>query len=677
MTRRKRTPPSDSPGKPVAFEIPNSLAQLSALSRSLAQRTDTIHGAPKEVENSGIIARAQALSNSPSQTGSSQVLKPIRWRHDQKDFPDTQTWIQPVPSGGARAHAKALEHQWKEAQALELSRQADMLSSIHGQQSFPPMAMPSQNYATHGDSNLPRGDPSFAGARKPESDQSPDPESSAAVGRKRKRVEFVTRYQGDCSNSQPWPRSIARGGTRSFDDDTEQRRQAIVTQLMQTGPVSVSSAGTNIQVPTNPAARASIDRTPEQLTDVNEALDLAKDSSQIAQLIAKKRAENAATGQLNRLQYLQAEHRQRQAGQQSWPGSGQPVHYLSMPVPQAANLPAWPASPSPAPIQPSIETNHATNQAGYAEASTANKIGGEENTELDLRYLFSSPGHETRRENRNEEDETERALRNAINSAGDITPALTQPLSASVSVPRQSGGRDAVSPSDQLLSNLAHVSSDALAQLNTKNSTSGERRLPVMAPPPPFPASRLPQLAARRFYKAPIQTPQAQAKVAATLTPQQQELMLIQRQTEKREIESKTQELRKVAEERAKQLQALNQTKVGQNEQHEKQLQEPVQQEQGEWMPQPSTMAHTTVSSAHWKTHQTLWGNTGFDGYRVRNTSYVQPRGTPSGGTASSGEGDSLQRPWSTGYSGFASGGGTTAARFRNAGQIAFEVPKR
>ena len=677
MTRRKRTPPPESPRKRVAFEIPNSLAQLSALSRSLAQKTDTIHGINKESENSGIVARAQALSNSPPQDGPSSALnlQPIRWKHDQNEFPDTQIWVQPTPSGGARAHAKALEHQWKEAQALEMSRQADMFASPHARRSLP-MSLPALDYATSVGSRLQRDVQTAADAATQDSDQSPDHDSSSAAGKKRKRVDFVARHQRDFSTSQPWPKSTARGAPRSFDDDTEQRRQAIVTRLMQTGPVSVSSAGTNIQVPTNPAARQPADRASEQPSEASEALDLGTDSSQIAQLIAKKCAENAATGQLNRLQYLQAEHRRR-GGRQSWPTSAHAPPYLSMPAQPAPNLPAWPASPSPTPIQPSIENIHAPNQTGYAEALNNNVSGGDDNAELDLRSLFSSPGHSPNPGNRNQEDETDRALRNAISNAAVDGPSPKRPPLASATASAQPQNRDAASPSDQLLSNLAHVSSDALAQLNTQKSTSVQRQLQIMAPPPPFPANKLPQLTARKFNRPPIQTPQAQAKIATTLTPQQQELMLLQRHTERKKMESKTKELRKAAEERAKQLQAQNQMRHEEKQEQQNQQQESVEQDQGQWTPSPSTMAHSTSSAASWRTPQNLWSGTDIGGYGASPHTYTQSGSMSVGGMVNSGGRDLHRRPMSAGYGGFTGGGANTTARFRNASQMAFDIPKR
>ena len=686
MTRRKRTPPRESPRQRGAFAIPNSLAQLSALSRSLAQRTDSIHGVNKDTEDSGIVARAQALSNSPPQDApsSGQDSKPIRWKHDQKEFADTQIWVQPTPSAGARSHAKALERQWREAQALEMSREADMRASVHGRQSFPPTSMPPRDYATGVDPSLQSGAHSTDVAEPQQLDQSPDPDGSPAAGRKRKRVEFNAQHQHSFSDSQPWAKPTARGAPRSFDDDTEQRRRAIVTKLMQTGPVSVSSAGTNIQVPTNPASRVPPDHAAQQLSEVSEALDLGKDSSQIAQLIAKKRAENAATGQLNRLQYLQAEHHRHRSGRQSWPGTAQPPSYLSMPVQPAATLPVWPASPSPAPVQPSIENTPAHNQTGYAEASTASAFGADNNAEIDLRSLFSSAAHSPNPENHNEEDDPEGALRSAISNAAVDGPFPKRPPVAPAPASAQPQSRDATSPSDQLLSNLAHVSSDALAQLNTQDSTSNQRPVPLMvpppfmAPPPSFPANKLPQLAARKFHRPPIQTPQAQAKVAATLTPQQQELMLLQRHTEKREMESKTQELRKAAEERAKQLQAQNQMRHEQNQQQQSQQQEPTQQDQGQWLPQPSTMARSTGNTARWQAPQDLWSSTDMGEYGADPHSYAQSGSMSLGGMVKNSGGDVLQRPTSAGYGGgFPSGGKSTTARFRNASQMAFDVPKR
>ena len=616
MTRRKRSPPPDSPSprKRVAFQIPDSLAQLSALSRSLAQRADSISGVDKEKENSGIVARAQAFSHSPAQDEASPALalKPLSWRTDQKDFPDAQTWIQPNSSSGSRAYAKSREHK-------------------HSRPPLDSMAVLPQSYG------------------------STVVEAEGAA--------FVN------EDSHTWSQTSSRAAPRSFGPDTEHRRQAIIAQLMQTGPVSVSSAGANIQVPINTEAARLIENPVEEHVDPEQTLDLAKDSNQIAALIAKKRSENAATGQLNRLQHLQTEHRHKQNNRQSWPAVMQPLPHLSMPAQPSLQFAAWSTRPLPAPLQDSVETSNPLQSAGYAEASTATAGVGNDAADLDLRSLFSSPGHSPHLGNRNEDDEAERVLRSAMRNAPNLVLASntsSDPATAAFSGP---DGSEAASPSDQLLSNLAHVSSDALAELNTQHSTSDRPQGRTVPGPRLLPATKLTQL--RRPYMPAVQTPQALAKVAATLTPEQQEVMLMRRQTERSKMEGKKNELRRIAEEKARRVQEQNQRNQSLNGQEE-----PQQPDQGQWIPQASVIDHSTANSSSWKMPSSFWGTTDTSGYLMSSPIYTQSQGVaPDLSTSASGDG--FQRSPSAGYGSLRTSGSSTAARFRNASQSGFEIPKR
>ena len=512
MTRRKRTPPPDSPRKCVAFEIPDSLAQLSALSRSLAQHADIAQGVDKEAQASDIVARAQALSTSPPLPDTSQPPKAIRWKTDQKDFPDAQTWIRPSSSAGTKGHATLLENHWKVQQARELAKQADMIAAIDG---HPPNPMASRQPSSGTDV------PSQTAEQSPGS-------GSVTYGQKRKRSDLVRQHQRDASNSQPWPTTTRRNPPKTFNKDIEERRQAIIAQLMAKAPVSVSSPGTNVQIPTQsppPPVQGPVDEH-EQST---ETLGLAKDKGQIAALIAKKRAENAASGHLNRLMHLQVEHRHRIPPRQSWPGAFPSLPPLVTLGAASFQNPHWPATPPPAIQQLTARAVQTPQQSGYAEASTTN--AGDESADLDLRSLFSSPGPSPHPRDGNKDAETAQALQNAINS--QIDPQI-RPPSTNPSAPSQTDGRGAPSPSAQLLSSLAHVSSDALAELQSQDTPENQSR-PIQPPPPPFPAHKLTQLSARKATKPRTATPQAQAKVAATLTPQQQEIMLRKQQAERDE----------------------------------------------------------------------------------------------------------------------------------------------
>ena len=616
MTRRKRSPPPDSPSprKRVAFQIPDSLAQLSALSRSLAQRADSISGVDKEKENSGIVARAQAFSHSPAQDEASPALalKPLRWRTDQKDFPDAQTWIQPNSSSGSRAYAKSLEHK-------------------HSRPPLDSMAVLSQSY----------------GSAVVEADGG----------------AFVN------EDSHTWSQTSSRAAPRSFGPDTEHRRQAIIAQLMQTGPVSVSSAGANIQVPINTEAARLLENPVEEHVDPEQTLDLAKDSNQIAALIAKKRSENAATGQLNRLQHLQTKHRQNQNNRQSWPSAMQPLPQLSMPAQPPLQFPAWPTSPSPTPVQDSVETSRPIQPTGYAEASTAIAGVGNDAADLDLRSLFSSPGHSPHLGNRSEDDKAERVLRSAMRNATNFVPVSETRSDLATAAFSRPDGSEAASPSDQLLSNLAHVSSDALAQLNTPHNALDRPQAQTMPGRRLLPATKLTQL--RRPYMPAVQTPQALAKVAATLTPEQQEVILMRRQAERSQMESKKNELRRIAEEKAKRVQEQNQRHQSQNGQEE-----PQQPDEGQWNPQPSMIDHSTAISSSWRMPSNFWVSTDTPDFVMSSPSYTQSQSIgPGRSTSASGNG--FQRSPSAGYRAPTTSGSSTAARFRNASQAGFEIPKR
>src|SRR5271163_1971067 len=99
MTRRKRSPSPSTPNKRVAFQIPDSLQQLSALSRTLAQQADTLVGGGQDDQNARIIAQAQSLEHALSQAVANP--KPEKdcpgfqkFVPQTQEFPDTQPWIQ-------------------------------------------------------------------------------------------------------------------------------------------------------------------------------------------------------------------------------------------------------------------------------------------------------------------------------------------------------------------------------------------------------------------------------------------------------------------------------------------------------------------------------------------------------------------------------------------------------
>jgi hypothetical protein len=571
MTRRKRTPPPEAPSKRAAFQIPNSLAQLSAISRSLANRDQQESVASNIVARAQAQAQAQALANSsPSDP---QPPKAIRWKHDQKDFPNAQTWITP------------LEARWKERQAQELTRPPDSSTT-------PTTTMIRQSPSSAGVAaaqtqlgNAARVNSMQAPARKPIND------SPVVAGQKRKMGEFAHKHQRKM-------RALAESrAPKVLDKDIENRRQAIVDRLKATNAASVPAAGTNIQVPNRlPQTEDEEEFQPEP--EAEEPLDMVKDAGEISNLIAHKRAQNAQTGQLGRLLELQQEHRQKEysrAVSNTMPAFTRPPPPPFPVVGPNLSGPSNFASNAPAQQQPRLTTAQVQRPpSGYAEASTTN-LGvpeGEDPSDLDLRSLFSSP-HQTPNSEGSEEDETARVLRNAIQgqTAQDFNSSRRSAPDR-ISQPNRS---DAASPSAQLLTNLANASTAALARTTPQNS-SPYTPVPTHAPVP-FPANKAQQLANTSRQRPPQrklqqssslyspdqnvmynanQSPYVQPyarpvtaqfapkhapKPPVKLTPEQQEMRLIRQHTERSQQEEKVKELRKKAEDRAKVVQEQNKRK--------------------------------------------------------------------------------------------------------------------
>jgi hypothetical protein len=98
MTRRKRSPSPSYPNKRIAFQIPDSLQQLSALSRTLAQQADTLVGGGQDDQNARITAQAQSLGHALSQAVTNPKPESSCFQKivpQTQEFPDTQPWIQP------------------------------------------------------------------------------------------------------------------------------------------------------------------------------------------------------------------------------------------------------------------------------------------------------------------------------------------------------------------------------------------------------------------------------------------------------------------------------------------------------------------------------------------------------------------------------------------------------
>jgi hypothetical protein len=108
MTKRKRTPSSSPPSRPLApFQIPASLQRLSVISRSLAHQSDKLAGANQDDHSAH--TQAQALGHVPppvlaasagtvGHDGQGQGFRAFAPRK-QPSFPDAQTWVEPKLRG--------------------------------------------------------------------------------------------------------------------------------------------------------------------------------------------------------------------------------------------------------------------------------------------------------------------------------------------------------------------------------------------------------------------------------------------------------------------------------------------------------------------------------------------------------------------------------------------------
>ncbi|RMZ79155.1 hypothetical protein DV738_g3532, partial [Chaetothyriales sp. CBS 135597] len=288
-----RTPSPDRSRKRVAFDIPASLQQFSALSRSLAAQNENAVQDERESEqeeneqdkasqrgNSTIVARAHVLGQSPTNGPTST--------YDPRQFPDQQKWPQPSLNPGAVGHARFLERQWQSAQAAQVAE--NMRQAQHPARS---------------DNSLPHADVPLT----PASGNMADPTTAGASS----------------DDGQSQPESTPRRGSRRqrFEVDIEQRRQAIIARLMETNPASIATPSSNIQIPASstqvqagsPSSSSSI------AGDKESQAPSGSQSELIAALIAKKRAENAANGSLNRWLSARQKHKQAQEAARSTPES--------------------------------------------------------------------------------------------------------------------------------------------------------------------------------------------------------------------------------------------------------------------------------------------------------------------------------------------------------------------
>ena len=660
MTRRKRTPSPDRSQKRVAFDIPPSLAHLSVLSRSLAAS----NGVNQEKENSSIVARAQALSQSPTDDDnwhqSTKVQpKQLKFKYDARQFPQRQQWPQPMPNSGAAGHARFLEKQWQATQVAEAAE--DMRAHmLHQQTSQRPEA----------DSRAPtRGD-----------DQAAE-RAVAALGTvsgntpRQKPFDSMGKPQRDLPDSQPWSKNASYPFRPSSDVDIEQRRQTIIANLMKSKPASIATSSTNLQIPTVAPPQHVTPRPSEKAGDADSPLSLSTQSHQLAELIERKRAENAANGTLNRWLAARAGH--------------VPLHQVTNQVSPQTREHSSPQASQPAP-NPFIFTPHPSNIASQyhglrnipvsGNKESSRSVQPEETSQDPLASLFSSPAPSPGLTQ--EQDGGERG--DEIASKDD----QTQLPSPSLSVPSQDEPERAPSPSAQLLMNLANAAPTTDARYARSQQQHQQQQQPQSHTPFRTPSLSVSTQGLIRTSSAPRQQraslPRQSISLDDSLTPQQKEMKLMQKQAEQQTTQHNMQQYQQMA----AQAQAVQAQQYGRPQ--SQQSMQKVQSQQPMSRPQSSSsMTANATNSGYYKIKPHLWDAFSTDNFKMSPPNYVSSNaanllnGNASGASSypmssmdSFSTSSAYDRPRGAGYSSFANGGGANA-NFRMTTRDNFGVPKR
>ncbi|RMD39315.1 hypothetical protein DV735_g5820, partial [Chaetothyriales sp. CBS 134920] len=377
MTRRKRTPSPDQSRKRVAFDIPASLQQFSVLSRSLAAQNVVQDEKDSEQEDSeqekdsekehapsnGLTLAAAGTPSSfsplpPSFPPSSSSSKGIRFKYDPRQFPDQQKWPQPSLNPGAVGHARFLERQWQSARAAQAENMRQAQHIRHQMEQGQERSTTSTRRQSAGSDN---GSLCADAPLLPASGNLADPANAG----------------GSPDDSQCQPESTPRRGSRRqrFELDIEQRRQAIIARLMETNPASIATPSSNIQIPASTQAQSGSPPSSSTAADKDGQTPPSAQSELIAALIAKKRAENAANGSLNRWLSARQRHKQEQEAARSTPERHSPS------VSQR--------EPSQSPANPYIFNRHPANLS--SQTRLASGPGSQHSHDMDLYPLFSSP----------------------------------------------------------------------------------------------------------------------------------------------------------------------------------------------------------------------------------------------------------------------------------------------
>jgi hypothetical protein len=354
-----------------------------------------------------------ALGTQPAESGSG--TKELKWRSMQQEFPEEQTWVKSVANYSTQGQARALVKKYA-AVPTDQQNLAMRYDAMNGgtvangargavqysqAQTPPPTA---QRYRIEPDGKITLLDTPDKSTTSP--DQQTPVEAQDDQGIKNgKYTQFVDRHQYTFPVQQVWVQpQLDRQGVRvtpdtpdsgsrrkegvriaSDDPEIEARRRALEHELARgqwangtspqqcIQPTPLSSAPRVTYSLPQKAALATAQaegHLPAQVgpprTPTPENLEYDKHQAEIAALIARKRAENAASGQMERLLHLKSAHQQKVAS-----AGG-----------VATRVWSYPTVPNKTGFHRSITTNPATTATAFP-ASAAKSVTGQQGRQAD------------------------------------------------------------------------------------------------------------------------------------------------------------------------------------------------------------------------------------------------------------------------------------------------------
>ncbi|KPI39540.1 uncharacterized protein AB675_3308 [Cyphellophora attinorum] len=346
----------------------------------------------------GVGQNGRQQHNGVQQPDSVAGAKELKWRSMQQEFPEEQTWVKSVANYSTQGQARALVKKYAgvPTDQQNLAMRYDAINGgiisggsggtvqyPHAQTPTQPTSSPlTPSYRIEPDGKiilLDTPDNRNVSPVLPTPVNAQDDEN----GKKRKYTQFVDRHQYSFPVQQVWVQpQLDRLGVRvtpdtsdtssrrkeglriaSDDPEIEARRRALEHELVRGGLANGASPSQHIHNTPPPSAPRVTYSLPQKAAlaaaqvgghlpaqvgpprmPTPESLEYDKHQAEIAALIARKRAENAASGQMARLLDLKSAHQQKVASaggvaSRVWSYPQQPVFRPpAVPTPVAARV---------------------------------------------------------------------------------------------------------------------------------------------------------------------------------------------------------------------------------------------------------------------------------------------------------------------------------------------------